>query len=254
MSIDARYLMAGRTRSAINPERPTRDAGDPPRSGRAAHAGRPRPRASAAESSAKAAVIDEKRERILEVAERLFFEHGYANTTMDRIVAELGVTKPYVYYYFGNKLEIYETLCWRPSVACFTVLDFPADDARPAHEKIADGLERLIRLTIEHHPAAFFSYREPQVLRPEFAAAQRKLARYFYSRLCELLEQARADGTAEFENTMVCALAACSIPGFLYNWYRPDGPLSPDEMVRVLTAAALRVIGLRLTKRPGRRS
>ena len=239
--------MAARISKAMKPRRAgPAAAAQPP----APPAGRlRRPRAGVAESPAKAAVIDEKRERILDVAERLFFEHGYAHTTMDRIVAELGVTKPYVYYYFRNKLEIYETLCWRPSVACFTVLDFPADDARAAHEKIAHGLEQLIRLTIEHHPAAFFSYREPQVLRPEFAAAQHKLARYFYGQLCALLEQARAEGTAEFEDTMVSALAACSIPGFLYTWYRPDGRLSPDEMVRTLTPAALRVIGLRLKTR-----
>src|SRR5574340_299299 len=88
---------------------------------------------------------DAKRERILKVAERLFHEQGYANTTLEQIVRELGVTKPYVYYYFHNKQEIFELLSWRPTVACFTALDFPADDRRPAHVKVAEGLERLIR-------------------------------------------------------------------------------------------------------------
>ncbi|HZT55845.1 MAG TPA: TetR/AcrR family transcriptional regulator [Burkholderiaceae bacterium] len=196
-----------------------------------------------------AAVIDAKRERILAVAERLFFEHGYARTTMEQIVRELGVTKPYVYYYFHNKLEIYETLCWRPTVACFTALDFAPDDARPARDKLAAGLERLVRETIVNHPAAFFAYREPQALRPEYQAAVLKLARHFYERLCALLEQARADGTADFDDTKVTALAACSIPGFLFSWYQPDGRLPPEAMVRKLTALVLRVIGLRLPAR-----
>jgi AcrR family transcriptional regulator len=161
----------------------------------------------------------------------------------------LGVTKPYVYYYFHNKQEIFETLCWRPSVACFTAMDFPEDDRRPAHTKVAEGMERLIRSTIEHHPAAFFPYREPQVFRPEYLAMQKKLANHFYERLCALMEEARADGMLDFKETRLTAQAACSLPGFLYHWYRPDGRLSPAEVVRELSQLAWRVLGLRTPRR-----
>ncbi|NMM09588.1 MAG: TetR/AcrR family transcriptional regulator [Polaromonas sp.] len=187
----------------------------------------------------------EKRERILKVAERLFHEQGYADTTMAQIVRELGMTKPYVYYYFQNKQEIFERLAWRPTVACFTVLDFVPEDQRPAHIKLASGLESLIRATIEHYPSAFFAYRDPQVFRPEFAAAQKKIANHFYERLCVLMEQAHRDGTLDFNETKITALAACSLPGFLYSWYRPDGRLGAEAMVKVLTELTWRVIGLR---------
>lgn len=197
---------------------------------------------------------DAKRERILKVAERLFAAQGYANTTMAKIVRELGVTKPFVYYYFHNKQEVFETLSWRPTVACFTAMDFAPDDVRPAHVKVIEGLERLIRATITHYPSAFFPYREPQVYRPEYLAAQKKLANHFYDRLCPLLEQGRRDGRFDFSETRITALAACSIPGFLYNWYRPDGRLAPDDMVRELSNLAWRVIGLRKTRRPNQKT
>jgi AcrR family transcriptional regulator len=196
---------------------------------------------------AATAGTDEKRERILKVAERLFASQGYANTTMAQIVRELGVSKPFVYYYFRNKQEVFETLSWRPAVDCFTSMDFAADDVRPAHTKVTEGLERLIRATINHYPAAFFPYREPQVYRPEYLAAQKKLANHFYERLCSLLEQGRTDGDFDFSETRITAQAACSLPGFLYNWYRPDGRLSAEDMVRELSKLAWRVIGLRQT-------
>lgn len=189
---------------------------------------------------------DAKRERILRAAERLFHEQGYADTTMDQIVAALGVTKPYVYYYFRNKQEIFEVLSWQATVACLTVLDGP-NDGRAAHEKVAQALEDLIRNTIAYHPSAFFAYRDPQVFRPEFAAALKKIVNHFYAKLCPLMEQARREGTLEFRETKVTALAACSIPGFLYGWYRPDGRLEPEQMVQELTQLAWRVIGLRRT-------
>ena len=194
---------------------------------------------------ASTASTDEKRERILQAAEALFDRQGYANTTMEQIVQQLGVTKPFVYYYFRNKQEIFETLCWRPSVACFTAMDFPEDDRRPAHTKVAEGIERLIRATIAGYPAAFFPYREPQVYRPEYMAEQTRIANHFYERLCALLEQGRAEGRFDFDDTRIAAQAACSLPGFLYNWYRPDGRLSPEDMVQELTRLAGRVLGLK---------
>lgn len=196
-----------------------------------------------------AASSDEKRERILRAAEELFAKQGYANTTMEQIVTKLGMTKPFVYYYFHNKLEVFETLSWRPTVECFSAMDFPEDDARPAHVKVADGLEQLIRATLVHYPSAFFPYREPQVYRPEYRAAQKKIANHFYDRMCALLEQGRDDGMLEFQETKLTALAACSLPGFLFNWYRPDGRLSPEEIVSELTQLACRVIGLRTRRK-----
>lgn len=193
-----------------------------------------------------------KRGRILQVAERLFASQGYANTTLAQIVAELGVSKPFVYYYFHNKQEIFETLSWRAAVACFTTMDFAADDARAAHVKVTQGLERLIHATMAHYPAAFFAYREPQVYRPEYLLAQKQLANHFYDQLCPLLEQGRRDGQFDFNETRITALAACSLPGFLYAWYRPDGRLSADAVARELTQLAWRVLGLRATTPPER--
>ncbi|MFT3778676.1 MAG: TetR/AcrR family transcriptional regulator [Ottowia sp.] len=187
----------------------------------------------------------EQRARILAVAARLFAEQGYAGTTLAQIAQALGVSKPFVYYYFRDKQEVLETLSWPPAVECFTALDFAADDPRRASQKVLDGLGRLIRATIDHHPAAFFPYLEPQAYRPEYRAAQKKLARHFYARLYPLLEQARADGDLDFRDTQLTALAACSLPGFLYYWYRPDGRLPPEAVAAELTALAARVLGLR---------
>ncbi|MDM0115722.1 TetR/AcrR family transcriptional regulator [Variovorax sp. J22R133] len=188
---------------------------------------------------------DVQRERILQVAADLFAAQGYANTTMAQIVRKLGVTKPFVYYYFRDKQEIFETLSWRPAVECLTSMDFAPDDTRSAREKVLVGIERLIRATIANQPCAFFAYREPQVYRPEFLAAQRKLAHHFYDTLCPLLEEARANGDFDFKDAKIAALAACSLPGFLYTWYRPDGRLSQDELVAQLCELAWRVLGLR---------
>ncbi|HKZ14325.1 MAG TPA: TetR/AcrR family transcriptional regulator [Solirubrobacterales bacterium] len=50
---------------------------------------------------------DERMEQTLGVAHALFAERGYGDVTMEEIAAAVGVTKPLLYNYFGNKERLY---------------------------------------------------------------------------------------------------------------------------------------------------
>jgi AcrR family transcriptional regulator len=49
----------------------------------------------------------ERMEQTLTVAHALFAERGYAAVTMDEVAGAVGVTKPLLYNYFGNKERLY---------------------------------------------------------------------------------------------------------------------------------------------------
>ncbi len=49
----------------------------------------------------------ERELQMLETARILFAERGFAAVTMDELAAEVGVTKPLLYNYFGNKEQLY---------------------------------------------------------------------------------------------------------------------------------------------------
>lgn len=188
-------------------------------------------------------VRDRKREHILQAAESLFFRHGYGGTTIAAIVAKLGVTKPYLYYYFRSKDDIFETLCWQASTACLTAMHFDAGDARPAAEKLREGLHRLATANITYFKSGTFAYREPNTFRPAMHKKLRALARKFYDELCALLEQARSDGALDYENTKLTGLAVGSVIGFMYTWYKPGGPIAPREMALQLSKILLKTVG-----------
>jgi len=197
----------------------------------------PRPPATTAGS--------DKRERILAAAEDLFYRNGFAGTTMDMICAELGVTKPFVYYYFRDKHEIVETLARHASLACLTTMKFAADDARPAHLKLAEGLQRWVAACVTHFRASALAFRVTAALRPEFRDELHHLADDFYADLGALMEEGRRQGKLAFEDTTVTAMAMGGAVGFMYTWYRPEGRLPPEELVARLTATLYKMIGLR---------
>ena len=188
---------------------------------------------------------EKKREAILAAAEALFFERGYAQTTVADIVDALGVTKPYLYYYFNGKDDIFEQLCWRASVACLCSMHAEAGDTRPAGVRLAEGLHRLAAANIRYFRAGTFAYRETGALAAPFQARLRAMARVFHRELRDLLEQARDEGSVEFGNLMLTSHAIGSVVGFMYTWYKPGGPIAQDDMATEITHILMNIAGFR---------
>lgn len=61
-------------------------------------------------------------EQTLTVAHGLFAERGYAAVTMDDVAAAVGVTKPLLYNYFGNKERLYVACMERSGDALFATI------------------------------------------------------------------------------------------------------------------------------------
>lgn len=53
---------------------------------------------------------EERRAEIVETADRLFREHGYANCSVEMIIRKMGVAKGTFYYYFKSKPDILQAI------------------------------------------------------------------------------------------------------------------------------------------------
>lgn len=137
-------------------------------------------------------------EKILDVAQRLFLEKGYENTTIQDIVDELGgLTKGAVYHHFKSKEEIMDAVGDR----MFSVNN-PFEKVRKRSD--LNGLEKLreaIRLnqsddartdmTIQSIPLT----RNPRLL-VEMINSNRQILTPYYQ---ELLEEGNSDGSLHTE-------------------------------------------------------
>ena len=88
----------------------------------------------------------DRMEQTLLAAHALFAEQGYAAVTMDEIAAAVGVTKPLLYNYFGNKERLYIACMERAGDALTaTVAEAVADSASPG-DALRRRRPRLLRL------------------------------------------------------------------------------------------------------------
>jgi AcrR family transcriptional regulator len=86
------------------------------------------------------------RNLLLASALKLFNQKGYASTTVREVVADAGVTKPVLYYYFGNKEGIYLELFEGPLREFEELLEGFSSKGSGASEKLTALCEAISHL------------------------------------------------------------------------------------------------------------
>jgi AcrR family transcriptional regulator len=92
------------------------------------------------------------RNLLLASALKLFNQKGYASTTVREIVADAGVTKPVLYYYFGNKEGVYLELFEGPLREFEELIEGFSSEGGMAGEKLTalcEAISQLYRNNLE---------------------------------------------------------------------------------------------------------
>jgi AcrR family transcriptional regulator len=118
--------------------------------GKGARAAGRNPRAAATDVAA--------RERLSASATALFNRKGYSATTVREIVADAGVTKPVLYYYFRNKEGIFLDLMREAWAHFESLLDAVAEGPGSARQRLVRLADRTFALFMEHIGVARLMY------------------------------------------------------------------------------------------------
>ena len=109
--------------------------------------------------AAKAAAPDTAaRARLLASATALFNRKGYAAATVREIVADAGVTKPVLYYYFRSKEGIFLELMGGAFAQFDALLDAFEEDGESATARLVLLADRVYALFAEHVEVARLMY------------------------------------------------------------------------------------------------
>lgn len=80
---------------------------------------------------------EERRNEILDTAEMLFYAKGYARTTVNDILQEIGIAKGTFYYYFKSKEEVMDAVVMRYiDAGVDAARQIAADPKLSVHEKL----------------------------------------------------------------------------------------------------------------------
>lgn len=193
-------------------------------------------------SARKAENHEAKRAQILDIAGEMFFRKGYANTSIDEIAEELGVKKPFVYYYFKDKLSLFDTLCVESSNVTHKAFAVTNQAGLSATERLARGLNELILRYLQTFAGGALYYKEPSLLQGEAKDIVRKHALMLHADLLQVLEDGRQSGEFRLKDTKLTALMIGGAIGFMFNWYRPDSHLAPAKLAERMVADLMKMV------------
>lgn len=169
---------------------------------------------------------------LLRAATRLFRERGFHATSMQDLAEALGMNRGSLYHYIDSK----DDLLWSILTTALDLLSarvgpmLTATDV-PSSQRLADGIR-------EHLRVAAASADELSLIQVELRSLGDQRRRDMIQRRNEYeelwrqaLRAAIADGAvrqdADVRLTVIGILSACN---WFTQWYRPDGPMSVDQI------------------------
>lgn len=84
------------------------------------------------------------RARIVEVATRMFAEHGFSGTSVRNLAAECGCTKPALYYYFDSKEGLFREVARVHMDRTSRMIGEAVEGPGPVRERIRRSVEAFV--------------------------------------------------------------------------------------------------------------
>jgi TetR/AcrR family transcriptional regulator, cholesterol catabolism regulator len=190
------------------------------------------------------------KDQLLQVAVRLFSEHGYGQTSLQQLVEAAGLTKGAFYHYFDTKAD-----CLRALHRSFIEEELERLEAAVGKStSAADAVRRIVRSFLygvhQHHALArIFDHEWRHVQAEGFEDIRLKRDR-IVEIVTEQIERGVADGQfIETASPNVLALGLIGMCGWAHRWYQPDGAMGFDEIANLWTSSFLDGILVRRTRR-----
>jgi AcrR family transcriptional regulator len=187
------------------------------------------------------------RQEILRTAARLFQQQGYDATSMNDVAAALKLSKGGLYHHFQSKDEIlFHIMSHAMEITEERVINVVRriDGARATGARVdvtEERLRTLIRLHIqvvlspedrevtvmlhENHPL-------PPALRRKINARKKDYLHFVEHLIADVQRKRNSQSPV---TPRAAALALLGMINWIYQWYKPDGPLNGEALVQQYT-------------------
>lgn len=185
----------------------------------------------------------DRKNEILEVAARLFYERDYNSVGMRLIAQEAGVRGASLYHHFQSKEEMLYEIILEVTSDFITdrlhILESEDDFAR----RLGDLVEQHILYFWEHRVALQVGFREMHNLAPDhYKEVQKQRLRYQH-RIQEYIETGKHAGVFTCEDPRLAGMALLDMVNGINDWFVPDRPLSIEQLAKKYRQLVLASLG-----------
>jgi AcrR family transcriptional regulator len=181
-----------------------------------------------------ATVVGTRREQILEVAARLLSARGYHGTSKRDIAEATGLLAGSLYAHIASKEDLLDDVVRRAADQFIGRVEEVVSAQVPPADRLRLAMRAHVAVLAENLDAAWVFHHEWRALSPPRRQQVRALRRRYEELWDRVVRD--LDGGADPRFARLLVLSAAN---WTYTWYRPDGPLSPDEVADRFTELLL---------------
>jgi AcrR family transcriptional regulator len=175
-----------------------------------------------------------RKAQLLATAERLFRQHGFQATSMRDIAAAMGIKGGSLYSHVTGKEELLWDIATRAGDEFFAAIEPILASDEPAQQKLRRAIIAHVGVITQNLDAAAVYFHEWRHLseprRTDFARRRDQYEALFRS----IIGEGIRSGIFAPVDEKFAALLVLSALNWTHQWYRPDGPMSPEEIGRTL--------------------
>lgn len=170
------------------------------------------------------------KERILEKAIDLFYEHGFVKASIRDIVRSVGITNSTVYIHFKNKDEILFSIIEEIGSILLQELHTVIEEYDDPVECLREMIFRQVCLIKEKRKEIKIymeeQYQLPTTLRKESIKHHRQIYDIYYNKISEIHDK----GLYREIDKTVTTFSIFAMMNWAYRWFRDNGGLSIEEI------------------------
>ena len=188
--------------------------------------------------------VEIKSKAILDAATELFVKHGYHGTSMDTVSKTLGVTKPFLYYYFKDKADILAAICRQGADLTYDAVIETETLAGTPTQRLAFFARSMAGIVMQHGRYLAVYRSEISNLRDEDRRQIRRLRGTIDLKVEALIQSGIDSGEFDVDDVPITATSMTGMLSHIFRWYRPDGAASAEKVASVSETLVLRMVGV----------
>jgi AcrR family transcriptional regulator len=170
------------------------------------------------------------RDRIIQMASSLFAARGFRGTSIRDIASAMNISISNIYHYFGNKEGLLVEILKDASQNLIQTLNkVRAQDLAPI-ERFRQLVNAHIRLSMENDHQGKIFFLDEEHLTPKGQRINQEIQRSILNLYREEISNLQKHGYLRHLSLTVLTFNVLGVINWQLRWYRPDGPLSFEEV------------------------
>jgi len=171
-----------------------------------------------------------RKDELLEAAVTLFSQKGFHATTVRDLAEQVGMKSGSLYAHIATKEDLLEEIVMRSAEQFQAAVAPIVRSDAPAASKLRQAMAAHIRVVASDTGAATVFLHEWKALSPERHASVIAARQGYEELLAAIIRQGVESGEFRPVDESYARLLVLSVVNWVYQWYKPGGPLGPDQV------------------------